>query len=161
MVARVCRALVALTVAVTVGLVVVPSSASASAPNPQDADLSAFMINGEIASRQRFNWTVGDCTLLGFWNGRVELDPPDSRGNSILHWYAVASTSHTSNADIWWGTFTFLTDYGTVIGTSHRLPGERMTVVGETYHWTKIDNVQLLDPEFYPLISRVHWHAEC
>jgi hypothetical protein len=161
MVARFSRTLVALLVGVTVGLVVLPSSAYASAPNPQDAQLSAFMINGEITSPQRFNWSVGDCTLLGFWNGRVELDPPDSRGNSILHWYAAANTSHTNNADVWWGTFTFLTAHGTPIGTSHRLPGAQMTVVGETYHWTKVDDVQLLDPEFYPLISQVRWHAEC
>jgi hypothetical protein len=90
----------------------------------------------------------------------VQLHQPDSNGTALLEWHASAFTSQTSHADIWHGTFQFLTPSFTQIVSSGKLEGAPMAKIYRDYAWTRYVEVSF-DPAFFQVISQVRWWGSC
>jgi hypothetical protein len=133
--------------------------ANASAPNPGFRTVAAgFDASGTLISSLPTDFAVGDCTQ--FHGSRIVMSRPGADGGTDLEWQAQASTSKTSNADIWFGTFTFKTAFGTVLGTVNHLEGARMTLINHTYTWT-VPAHTTIDPALFGSITQVVWKGEC
>ncbi|MBW8806593.1 MAG: hypothetical protein JF587_22475 [Catenulisporales bacterium] len=133
--------------------------ASASAPNPGFRTVAAgFDASGNVTSVLPVNFAVGDCTL--FNGSTIAVTKPTANGVVFFNWHAQAFTAHTNNADIWHGTFTFKTAFGTVIGTIGPLDGARMTQINHVYSWDVPGNATF-DPALFGAITQVVWRGEC
>src|SRR3954454_20488040 len=118
--------------------------ASASAPNPGFRTVAAgFDASGNLTSVLPVNFAVGDCTQLS--GSTIVVTRPAANGAVFFSWHARAFTSHTNSADIWHGTFTFRTAFGTIIRTVGPLDGARMTQINQVYTWD-VPGTATIDP---------------
>jgi hypothetical protein len=133
--------------------------ANASAPNPGFRTVAAgFDASGTLISSLPTGFPVGDCTQLD--GSRFVMSRPGADGGVDFDWQARAFTSKTSNADIWFGTFTFKTAFGTVLGTVNHLQGVRMTQINHVYTWD-VPGHTTIDPALFGSITQVVWKGEC
>ena len=98
----------------------------------------------------------GDNSLFSF----VFVTRPDSSNHAKLNWGGLAQTSHTTRADIWWTTFTFLDGDGNVVFQSPRLRGKDMVQPTQQYRWQVPADVTV-SQTLFPTIRLVSWSSSC
>jgi hypothetical protein len=153
------RAVVAIAIVVSAGLLVAPSRSYAASGVTTTA--GSFTNDDSFLSTLDADWRIGDCTLVKALNPHysyVRLSEPDEAGNAVLTWGGVGRTRDGN--DIWHTTFTFLTALDATVATMPRLSGDRMAVAGQFYPWSRRIDV-FVDPELYPAIRMVRWNSSC
>lgn len=158
---------VALLTVMAVSLVVLPGTSYAA--SGLDTTGGSFVTSSIWeAPRPAGGWRVGDCTMLGGYTPTgspydnrtvARLIQPDASGHSDVYIFEATSTAN-SPTDVWWTTLTFYDAFGTVLLTTPRIPGDRMTTTNHVYIYDAWAAVTM-DPQLFPLITAVTWVVSC
>ena len=157
---RMLRAVAAIVIGLTAGLVALPGASFAA--TGLDSEYVTFASDGSyLRARPTGDWRVGDCSMLANAQGGsyVQVGRPDAVGRTSVDWYSVTSTV-ASPTDVYLIRVQLLTAFGTKIVETLWLRSADMTRVNTVYTKLSYQYVNF-DPTFFSLITTVRMSATC